>query len=101
MSVSATESTEAASVLLQVRARLSQADWWPDRGCAGMPTSDFISDGGTGHPDGTEAGRAACERCTVRLSCLEYAIQSDSVGWWGGTNYNERRKMRADRSRAA
>ena len=39
--------------------------------------------------------KRVCERCPVRVQCLEYALQSgQSFGVWGGASAEERRLMR-------
>jgi WhiB family redox-sensing transcriptional regulator len=45
-----------------------------------------------------------CRTCPVQVECLEAALAADEFGIWGGTNRDERRKMkkagRASRVRA-
>jgi WhiB family transcriptional regulator, redox-sensing transcriptional regulator len=44
--------------------------------------------------------KQVCERCPVRVQCLEYALQSgQSFGVWGGASEEERRLMRRRRLR--
>lgn len=38
--------------------------------------------------------RAICEACAVNPQCLEYALNADVVGVWGGLTTEERRRMR-------
>jgi WhiB family redox-sensing transcriptional regulator len=41
------------------------------------------------------SAKKVCERCPVRVQCLEYALQSgQSFGVWGGASEEERRLMR-------
>ena len=40
--------------------------------------------------------KAVCERCTVRIDCLSYALSTgQDAGVWGGTTEEERREIRA------
>jgi WhiB family redox-sensing transcriptional regulator len=42
--------------------------------------------------------KAVCQRCPVRVQCLEYALQSGQrFGVWGGASEEERRLMRRRR----
>ncbi|MER5509332.1 WhiB family transcriptional regulator [Streptomyces sp. NPDC002766] len=50
-----------------------------------------------------ELAKAVCRRCPLMESCLEGALERGELGVWGGTDENERRRMkrRAARKRAA
>ncbi|MDQ5874483.1 MAG: WhiB family transcriptional regulator [Actinomycetota bacterium] len=58
-----------------------------------------------GHPDPDlwfpERGRSAepakriCARCPVREECLEWALQHEDFGVWGGLSAQERKRTRA------
>lgn len=37
-----------------------------------------------------KAAKAICRGCFCRTQCLEYALETDSEGIWGGTTYDER-----------
>lgn len=37
--------------------------------------------------------KAICQGCPIRRPCLEYAIMTDSIGIWAGSNYSERQLM--------
>jgi WhiB family transcriptional regulator, redox-sensing transcriptional regulator len=39
------------------------------------------------------AAKAVCGRCSVRASCLSYALETLQEGIWGGTTSDERRPM--------
>jgi WhiB family redox-sensing transcriptional regulator len=41
-----------------------------------------------------EAAKAVCGPCTVRASCLSYALEAKPEGIWGGTTPDERRAAR-------
>jgi hypothetical protein len=40
---------------------------------------------------------AMCDRCVVREACLEYALEHESYGIWGGANEKDRKKIRKER----
>lgn len=35
---------------------------------------------------------ALCSRCPVRQQCLEWAVQDDAHGFWGGTSRRQRKE---------
>ncbi|HUR02968.1 MAG TPA: WhiB family transcriptional regulator, partial [Nonomuraea sp.] len=42
-----------------------------------------------------EEAKASCRRCPVMETCLQWALESgQEYGVWGGTDENERRRMR-------
>jgi WhiB family transcriptional regulator, redox-sensing transcriptional regulator len=45
--------------------------------------------------------RKLCFRCDVRLQCLDFCLDNDEQGIWGGTTDYERRQMRVRRRRSA
>lgn len=38
--------------------------------------------------------KAICKSCSFTAPCLEYAVQTQSTGVWGGTTDKERRKFK-------
>jgi WhiB family transcriptional regulator, redox-sensing transcriptional regulator len=42
-----------------------------------------------------------CERCPVRLPCLDFALTNDEQGIWGGTSERQRRSIRRRRRQGA
>ncbi|MEU5958789.1 WhiB family transcriptional regulator [Streptomyces sp. NPDC047525] len=50
-----------------------------------------------------EEAKAVCRRCPLMESCLQGALERNELGVWGGTDDNERRRMkrRSARRRAA
>jgi WhiB family transcriptional regulator, redox-sensing transcriptional regulator len=49
----------------------------------------------------TDPARRICAGCEVRVQCLEFALGSDEAwGIWGGTDEDERRRIRASRDRS-
>lgn len=45
--------------------------------------------------------RAICEACWIQEECLEYAIEHEVRGFWGGTTDPERKRIIKERRRAA
>jgi WhiB family redox-sensing transcriptional regulator len=56
----------------------------------------FFPLGGSGAPLAqAEAAKRVCNQCTVRILCLQYALETNqTTGVWGGTNEDERRAIR-------
>jgi len=44
--------------------------------------------------DQMTAAKAVCQRCSVRGTCLSYAVTTAQDGIWGGTTEQERRSLR-------
>ena len=43
----------------------------------------------------TREAKRICSECTVRVECLEYALEHDErFGIWGGMSERERRKLK-------
>jgi WhiB family redox-sensing transcriptional regulator len=38
--------------------------------------------------------RRVCDGCPVREACLEYALEHERYGFWGGASETERKRMR-------
>jgi WhiB family redox-sensing transcriptional regulator len=34
-----------------------------------------------------------CNGCPVRADCLDHALVAEEVGWWGGTDDNDRKRL--------
>lgn len=43
--------------------------------------------------------RMMCEGCPVQRLCLNWAIENEEHGYWGGTSPYQRRQLRSERSR--
>ena len=64
---------------------------WLDRGlCIGEDPDTFFPVNGA---PGRKA-RGICGSCAVRLECLDYAVQADEFGIWGGYDQDERRNLK-------
>jgi WhiB family transcriptional regulator, redox-sensing transcriptional regulator len=79
-----------------------QHDGWAERGACRHSDPELffpVADRGPALRQLAKAKRV-CERCPVRVQCLEYALQSGQrFGVWGGASEEERRLMRRRRIR--
>jgi len=41
--------------------------------------------------------KLVCSACLVKQQCLDYALNGDELGVWGGLTANERRKLKRKR----
>jgi len=52
-------------------------------------------------PGSADETKARCiAECPVREQCLEFALDQNMVGIWGGTSTKERRRIKAERRRS-
>jgi WhiB family redox-sensing transcriptional regulator len=72
---------------------------WREQGaCRGLEPSIFYPD----DDDDALDAKAVCAECTVRVACLEYALQvREKQGVWGGATERERRRLIRQRRRTA
>jgi WhiB family redox-sensing transcriptional regulator len=73
-------------------------DGWRDQAACRSSDADlFFPAGNTGvAASQIEAAKAVCRSCPVRVACLQFALESNQeAGIWGGTDEEERRKLRA------
>jgi WhiB family redox-sensing transcriptional regulator len=70
-------------------------DWHGRGGCVGEDPDVFFPSHGV---PGTKA-RKICAACTVREQYLDYAVEADEFGIWGGLDQQERRNLRRRRRR--
>lgn len=82
-------------------------DWVIDAACRGLDPSMFIVE--RGEINAARKAKAVCATCSVSEPCLEYALRKhlspDGMlafldGIYAGTNYLDRRQIRAERQRA-
>jgi len=76
--------------------------WQELAACAGMDTDLFFpleniggpreGRGVAGEKERMKAAREACKGCLVRRECLDYAIDFECLGIWGGMDTGERRR---------
>jgi WhiB family redox-sensing transcriptional regulator len=65
---------------------------WRKRGaCRDYDSSLFFS--GRGRSKTIEQAKVICSTCIVRISCLNFAIDNEEKGVWGGTTEKERKEM--------
>lgn len=79
---------------------MSRADMtWRNRGaCNGLDPAVFFPD----TEDLADEAKSICAECTVRVSCLEYALAvRERDGVWGGMTERERRRIIRQRRRSA
>jgi WhiB family transcriptional regulator, redox-sensing transcriptional regulator len=50
----------------------------------------------TGEKERVDKARAICSTCPVKKECLNYAIEHECQGIWGGTTDSERKKIRRE-----
>jgi len=82
-------------------------DWRDQARCLGLPVDLFFPPFEEEDPSGQEAKRLiaeakkVCASCSVRLECLEYALETrQEYGVWGGTTSLERKRIRRQRRRS-
>ncbi|MGB1506012.1 MAG: WhiB family transcriptional regulator [Acidimicrobiales bacterium] len=72
---------------------MRDVSWMRDGACRDEPVDVFFPE----QPDFREA-RAVCRRCTVRVECLDYALERPELfGVWGGTSPAERVEINMQR----
>jgi WhiB family redox-sensing transcriptional regulator len=71
-------------------------NWRADARCLGSDPDLFFPLGGTGAPLAqAQAAKDVCRECTVRVLCLQFALETNQgTGVWGGTDEDERRSLR-------
>ncbi len=60
------------------------SDWYDEANCKGVDTNIFFPEDYYAWPD-REMVEDMCNRCPVRLNCIDAAVSSPDVerGWWG------------------
>lgn len=75
-------------------------EWRSEAACRDVDPELFFPTSSSGPDYERQVGAAkdVCERCSVRLPCLQYAIvQGERDGIWGGLTESERRRLPAAR----
>lgn len=62
--------------------------WQADGACRGVDPDVFFNERRHGE------ARAVCAECPVQAECLEYALDREQLGFWGGKTETERRRIR-------
>ncbi|MGH8898936.1 MAG: WhiB family transcriptional regulator [Egibacteraceae bacterium] len=75
---------------------------WRERAaCLGEDTERYFPVGASGPAlDQIEQAKRVCAACVVCSECLEYALETNQDGVWGGMSQDERRSLRRSRQRA-
>jgi WhiB family transcriptional regulator, redox-sensing transcriptional regulator len=75
---------------------LQPVDWQTNARCTEVDPEIFFPERG----GSSKEARKVCDKCDVRLQCLEYALNNkEQFGIWGGTSERERRRLRKERAR--
>ena len=79
--------------------KATDTDWRREAACTGYDPELFFPIGTAGaSAQQTEQARQICQRCPVRLRCLDWAVQVGADhGVWGGLSEEERRALRRRR----
>ena len=67
------------------------SDWKHLGACVGKDRDLFFPDSSRW---GEVRAKAICESCDVRAQCMDYAIEFNEVGIWGGTTERERKRIK-------
>lgn len=65
--------------------------WMERAACRGTPTATFYSE------DHYLAAHATCAACPVRGACLDWALDNERFGYWGGQSERQRAATRRTR----
>ena len=68
---------------------------WEGAACQGLDVNIFFP--GVGENNKAKLAVLVCSTCSIRLRCLEYALQwssRDCPGIWGGTTERHRQQLR-------
>ena len=76
----------------------AQYGWRRDAICRDTDPDLFFPVGTTGQAlVQIDRAKEVCDQCTVKIDCLEYALETNKdSGIWGGTSEEERRKLRRE-----
>jgi WhiB family redox-sensing transcriptional regulator len=82
----------------QVLFAVSEDDWRQHGNCRGLDVANFYPDlyDATSIPQMAHV-LAVCDGCKVLMDCLEYAIDNEALGVWGGSTPRERDRIRRRR----
>jgi WhiB family redox-sensing transcriptional regulator len=70
--------------------------WYSKAACDGLSGDIFFEEGVRRL---VIEAKSYCRSCPVRIDCLEYAIEHEEIGIWGGMTTTERRRERRRRVR--
>jgi len=73
---------------------MADHNWLESAACASHDPDKWFPAGETGISPANVEALLICQRCPVRMSCLETALREKlEYGIWGGTFGNQRRRM--------
>lgn len=72
---------------------------WQSRGACRGSDLDFVPEDGSRKAE--YRAKQICRGCQVIDECLDYALQFNEAGIWGGMTPNERRQLRRKNRRTA
>jgi len=72
------------------------SNWQADELCRQTDPEIFFPE--AGGAESALAAKTICLACTVRLACLDYAIEHGERGIWGATTTGQRKAIRRTRS---
>jgi len=72
---------------------------WMSRGACRREDPELFFPISDGAAHLVAAAKAVCQACSVRASCLAFAVETRQDGVWGGTTSDERHAMRHQAAR--
>lgn len=72
--------------------------WMVDGACAGQSHDAWFPEDNT--QENAATIRKICGGCPVREKCLDWGVEHDEWGMWGGLGQRARRELRAERKAA-
>lgn len=89
---------ELVDAFEEILSALARPAWQARAACRGKgPAKWFPSPGKNGQPSPettTAAGKAICATCPVQEECLDFALENDATGTWGGVSLGTKRSLR-------
>ena len=61
--------------------------------CATTDPEAFFPEKGLGGERSIKIAKSLCKTCAYTVKCLQWAIDNNETGIWGGTTEKERRRM--------
>jgi WhiB family redox-sensing transcriptional regulator len=70
---------------------------WEDSACSKAENVDFFPEPGKEYRTKIAEAKAVCKDCSIKMQCLEYSLENEEHGIWGGLSASERDSMRRSR----
>ena len=86
-----------ADVIVSTRFPLFVQDEIPV--CATTDPEAFFPEKGLGGQKSVKLAKSMCKSCVYVTKCLQWAIDNNETGIWGGTTERERRYMKRTRAK--